>query len=556
MFTALLGIDPCTPSAEKTGAAVAIQKYAVGDRFWVFRYHSTLFVASRCRTEQEAPHFSLASRTMMAASTLACSKEFGGWGSAQCVPTRDDVYEMLKYVPVHWGNFSSLNVPSAIRKKHLRSASTLMWFRRQPCYFELREINYTTEIRRSIVLHPEAHHMTAEQARELLDLKMFFWEANSLIPLNSDGEPLEERSSFERNVQKFFSRVCPTYFSPLRIILQRYTKKNMTAERLLSVALAAPNEFETLRPKHADETLVRRRGGAGSERWRADFLSDLESLPGDVNSIIDIFNVLTPMWDRPEYVYVRLAPQTQERVKGYDGLLQLLRRHPHLFRVGDHFVCRVDASNPLLLNSQEPAPDDMSVRTGQCEENPYLSPLEIAKVFHYAAPSSEACTVSFLVDAASPAMRAALPPQVITIVQQFPRLFACKENSPGEFLIYKIVSPSTTVVRAPQSVAASEEKQQLHNTCEEVGEADDSWILEEDQFVGKEYSKAQVLEEVYALIPDAGVDFTQLLLWTSLPVQQAANSHFGGLLKMIESRNDMFHITDTPDGQIIYRATS
>lgn len=517
--------------------------------FWLVKVSSTLspvaYVALRRAGEDQPPRFSCAQPRVSTTNDL---NNYGGWGSATTVPLRQDVYEILRYIPVNWGNFGLINIPPAVKKKHIRVSSSLQWFRRQPWYFELRNMNGTTEIRRSIALHPEAHGMTREEAMEQVELRMATGEINSLIPLGADGQPLNfEESAAERAAYKFLGRVCPPYFAPLGLVMQRYTKKNLSEAALLALAVKRPQEYEVLSPRYSDVPLVRRRVGADSVRWRDSFVEDLERYPEDVRGIIVLCNRLCPSWDRPEYVYVRLSAMEQQLMDGYAGMMGLLRRHPQIFRTGQHFVCRADLSDPLAMQETEPAVDDVTARSILREENPYLTPMDIALVFHYLAPEDAACTASYFVDCASPVMRAALPPRVVQIIQQFPRLFACTETSPGCYSIRKLRPARQIGMGASTTVATSSTTEMA--TAEQAGLAD----LEEELAEGDHLSRDQLVDAVKMLIPDDGVEAPQLLLWASMNVQRAASEYFGGLLRMVETQPTHFKVVITEETKMVYK---
>lgn len=493
---------------------------------------------------------------------------YGGWGAADAIPTRDDVREILRFVPINWGNLSNMQIPAPIKKRHLRSSSPLQWFRRQPYYFEVRNMNGTTEIRRSRVLHPATHGLAPEAAREQLELAIADGTANDLMPLGPDGSPLTaEMSTVEAAIHRFFYRVCPPYFAPLSLVMQRYTRKNLTEGMLLDMARRRPGEFEILRPRYLDDNgtgaLVRKRVGADSQRWRSAFAADLESRPEDVRGIVAVMNRLCPAWDRPEYVYVRLSPPEQRAVGGYESMMALLRRHPAIFRVGERLVSRVDSSDPFAAQEAEPDVADMTSRSYLREENPYLSPSDIAIVFHYAAPLEEACTASFLVACASPAMQVALPPRVVTIVQQFPRLFACKETAPGVYSIRKIASrggggghgQATTTTTTTGMNGTQQQQQQQQAASDEDNDEDDSWLeLEAEIAAEEQLSRPALLRAVLELVPvKDGVEAAQLLLWASMVIQRSAGHHHGGLLKMVQAEAAHFRIVDSPDSKRIFR---
>ncbi|KAG5504995.1 hypothetical protein JKF63_04442 [Porcisia hertigi] len=510
---------------------------------WVVRgaaRNPATFVALRHPEDTSPPRF----RYVQPRVTVATrANNYGGWGSEEVVPTKADVYEILKYVPVNWGSFGNLNFPPEVRKKHIRTSSTLVWFRRQPFYFELRDMNGTVEVRRSIVLHPEAHGMTKEEAWEVLELQLATGAANSLVPLGVDGSPLRPTESvFDRSVTKFVYRVCPTYFAPLSLTMQRYIKKNLTEPVLMAFVRRFPQDFEILTSRYSDIPLVRRRAGADSARWLGDFLRDLESYPEDVRAILVLCNAMCVAWDRPEYIYVRLSPTEQAIVGGYTGMQKILSRHPLIFRVGEHFVCRADPSNPLAQREVEPAADDVTAVAPIHQENPYHSPKELALVFHYVMPEDEPCTASYLVDCSSPAMRALLPPRLVTIVQLFPKMFACTETSPGVYSIRKVKQITRRGAKAStlDGSQASEEENAVR-------------MLEDELAVEDHMTREEVVQAVRMLIPESGVEAPQLLLWASMNVQRAANEYFGGVLRLVESLPGQFRVVTNEHTKMVYK---
>ncbi|CAG9573989.1 conserved hypothetical protein [Leishmania major strain Friedlin] len=525
---------------------------------WVVRgtaRNPVTFVALRYSTDASPPRF----RDVQPRVTVATrANNYGGWGSASVVPTKADVYEILKYVPVNWGSISNLNLPPEVKKRHIRTSSTLVWFRRQPFYFEVRDMNGTVELRRSIVLHPEVHGMTREEAWEVLELQMATGEANSLVPLGVDGAPLRPTERvFDRSVTKFVYRVCPTYFAPLSLTMQRYVKKNLTEPMLMTFVRRFPQDFEVFTSRYSDIPLVRRRAGADSARWMSDFVADLERYPEDVRAILILCNAICAAWDRPEYVYVRLSPTEQEVVGGYAGMQVVLSRHPAIFRVGRHFVCRADPSNPLAQREAEPAVDDVTTISPIHEENPYHSPKELALVFHYVMPEDEACTAAYLVDCSSPAMRAVLPPRLVTIVQLFPKMFACTETSPGVYSIRKVKQPVRRAARGAAGAArdgrsTGNDAPALEDSCHSA-EKDTIQMLEDELADEDHMTREEVVQAVRMLIPESGVEVPQLLLWASMSVQRAANEYFGGLLRLVEAHPGQFRVTTNEHTKKVYK---
>ncbi|KAH8619599.1 hypothetical protein ERJ75_000141100 [Trypanosoma vivax] len=525
--------------------------------FWVL--HGK-YVCSRLPGETQPPRFVSPQPQTMSANPM---NAYGGWGAAANVPTREDVYEILKYVPVNWGNFGNLNLPPAVKKRHIRIASTLQWFRRQPYYFELRNVAGTTEIRRSVVLHPEAHGLTPEDAHEQLQLKIAKGEANSLAPLSTEGELLSPTAASQQTAAllKFITRVCPGYFVPPSLIMQRYTKKSLTQRELVECASSHSSLFEVIRLKYTDTPLLRKRIGVDSARWRDGFIEDFERHPEDARCLIILMDRVCTTWDRPHYVYVRLTEEERMLVGGFEGMMQVLRRHPRVFRVGENFIARADLSDTLSAQETEPRPDDMTTRTIIREENPYQTPRELAVVFHYVAPDDEPCSASFLLQCASPAMRAVLPPRIVALLQGFPDLFVCKETAPGVFLMRKVKKNNVR-----RSVDFPAERTQSQNTSRDdtspttqdnAGSSPGDALDLDAEFAESDFlSREEAVEAVKTLIPAGGVEASQLLLWASIGVQQAANRHYGGVLKLVEANRKHFRVQDTQEAKLVFLAES
>ncbi|KEG07166.1 hypothetical protein DQ04_10681000 [Trypanosoma grayi] len=522
------------------------------EEFWVLHEK---YICTRNPAETHPPRFVSPQPQTMVAHAL---NAYGGWGAASNVPTRQDVYEILKYVPVNWGNFGNLNLPAAIKKRHIRIASTLQWFRRQPFYFELRSVTGTVEIRRSIVLHPEIYGLTPEEAHEQLQLKMARGEANSLVPVNAEGELVTAVESSQHTValMKFVLRVCPGYFVPPSLLMQRYTKKNLTSGELVACAKGHPENFEVLQLKYTDVPLLRKRTGADSTRWKDGFAEDFERYPEDVRGLVVLMGRMCSTWDRPHYVYVRLTEVEKAIVGGFDGMMQMLRRHPQVFRLGENFIARLDLSDPLSLREPEPKPDDMATRVVIREENPYQTPRDLAVVFHYVAPEDEPCTAAFFLQCASPAMRAVLPPRFVTVLQLFPDLFACKETSPGVFLTRKVKRtgrrPAGAFGTDPRGEGGDAPTSPQRKPNDE--EAEETLDLEAEFAENDFMSREEAVQAVRSLVPPGGVEASQLLLWASIGVQQAANRHFGGVLKLVEANRAHFRVQESQETKMIYPA--
>ncbi|ORC87985.1 uncharacterized protein TM35_000192290, partial [Trypanosoma theileri] len=548
------------------------------ETFWVL---NEKYICSRIPDETQPPRFVSPQPKATVANPM---NAFGGWGAASNVPTRQDVYEILKYVPMNWGNFGNINIPAAIKKKHIRIASTLQWFRRQPFYFELRNIAGTIEIRRSVLLHPEHHGLSPEEAHEQLQLQIAKGEANSLAPMNAEGElvTVSDTSQHTVTILKFITRVCPGYFVPPSLLLQRYTKKNLTQGELIACARGRPDQFEELQIKYTDTPLLRKRIGADSSRWKDSFIEDFERYPEDVRGLIIIMGRLCSTWDRPHYVYVRLSEEEKVLVGGFDGMMQIIKRHPQVFRIGENFIARVDLSDPLALREPEPSPGDMTTLVVIRDENPYQTARDLALVFHYVAPDDEPCSASYFLRCASPAMRAVLPPRLITLLQQFPDLFICKETSPGVFLMRKAkknIRRSANVFDDNDNKDNEPWKREGNNTekisftssssssplgsstststgfsKEKSGDTNAEEPLDlEAEFAESDFlSREEVIQAVKALIPPDGVEASQLLLWASIGVQQAANSHYGGVLKLVEANRKHFRVQETQETKKIF----
>lgn len=531
-----------------------------------------LMMACRRPNETLAPVVKLPEQPR--ARKAVAINNFGGWGSQMAVPTKEDVYEILRYVPINWGNFGNLNIPAKIKKKHIRSSSVLMWFRRQPHYFELRNMSGTIEVRRSPILHPEHHNMTLEEAKAMVEHGISTGTINSLVMVGPDGRPIQQVSPAEKHLQKFFYRVCPPYFVPFSLIMQRCTKKNVKLRELQDIAAEHPEDFEIVSAVGLPVPFVRKRAGADSARWKKAFIDDLTSRPKDIPAIGAICNHVCATWDRAEYVYVLLSPEEQCLVGSYEEMVQIIRRHPELFKVGEKFFCRVDSSDPLFSQQPEPMESEMTSRTYQRDENPYLSSKELAKVFHFIASTEEPCTPAFFVRGSSPAMRVALPPRIVTILQEFPRLFACKETAPGVFSIRKLQTTaaypngakkgpwSSSSSRAELAQAGASRGGSVAGTPadgdgirEEDGEPeeDSSWCLEEEEADAATMSKKDVVEAVRQLIPEEGVEYDKLLLWASLQVQRAVNHQYGGLLKMLETEKNHFALTRSESSTLVQK---
>lgn len=447
----------------------------------------------------------------------SATNNYGGWGSLSNIPTPEDVFEILKYIPIQWTNLGNIGVPPDIKKKHVRIASFLQWLRRQPKYFEVRNLAGTMEVRRAITLHPESHGMTKEQAEEIVAKRIAEGIHNSIqstTPENSVGSTASAASSA---VHKFLARVCPGYFVPMEMVLnRRATKKSMSREDLFRAAIESPDVFEELTLRDGSK-LVRRRIGYDSSKWLTAFAEDVNAAE-NIPLLLSVMTKAPPLWDRLPYLYVRLSDEDKTAVGGYEGLVAMLKRHPTVFRAGEHFYRRIDSSDPASADEPEPTSNDAQAAK-ICEENPYLTPKELALVYHYLTPEEGSTTVSYFVEASSPAMRVVLPPRPVTMLQTFPDMFLCKEVSPGMFSVQR------------RKVGAGVE--------EEVG-----------------MKPEEAVEGVAALIPVRGVDAAQLQVWMSMQLKNAATAHFGSLLELVRRHPDKFHVVENPPYTMIYKHRS
>lgn len=470
------------------------------------------------------------------------TNNFGGWGSGSAIPTQADVYEILRYVPVNWGNFGILNIPAAVKKKHIRTSSTLLWFRRQPYYFELRNMGGTVEIRRSPMLHPDQHNMTPEEAEAYVERGISTGTINSMAVLGPDGKPVQQASPVGKNLHKFLYRACPSYFVPFGLLFPHLPKKNITIQDLQDFAANHPQDFEIVSAMGLPHPFVRKRAGADSTRWKKAFVDDLTSRPKDIPVIGAICNHLCATWDRAEYVYVLLTSAEKTVVGSFDEMMEVIRRHQELFRVGETFICRIDSSDPLCRQQPEPLETEMTSRTYNRNENPYLRPEELVKVFHYITSGDEIYSPSFFLSGSSPAMKVALPSRITQILQEYPHLFICKETSPGVFSIRKVESKSRQRWLKDKSSDANASLNDPQN------QEDSSWILQDEERCADNMTKEELIQAVKQLIPSEGVDYERLLLWASLQVQSTVNQFYGSFMKMVETETKHFTVTKSEDG--------
>ena len=476
------------------------------------------------------------------------NNNFGGWGAASNVPTAADVFEILKYIPVHWGNMGNLNVPQEVKKKHARIASFLQWLRRQPRYFELRNIAGTIEVRRAVVLHPEQHGMTAEEAEKWLDERIRSGMHNSVAAApptaaeSGASAPVGALSSAALALHKFLVRVCPGYFVPASLVLARYVKKTLTAAEIDQCAKDSPHLFELLVMSNG-VNLYRKKVGADSSRWRDSLVRDLEGTTeltevptegtaaaagADLDALVALMGRCCSLWDRYQYLYVRLTDDEKTLVNGFDGMVEIMKRHPAVFTCGAEYFRRHDPSDPLL-DVAEPQTgtggenQNITHLCRQVDENPYLTPKELILVFHYVTTDESPVTAAHLMECSSPAMRSVLPPRLVTLLQMFPEYFSCKEITPGTFTIRKSTKKST----------------------------DDTDTLEGSALLSRE----ETLNAVKDLIPARGVDIGQLQLWVSLQTKHAATHHFGGISELIEAHTELFYIVANPPYRTVFLKT-
>jgi hypothetical protein len=230
-------------------------------------------------------------------------------------------------------------------------------------------------------------------------------------------------------------------------------------------------------------------------------------------------------WDRPHYLYVRLSEREQILVKGFDGMCGILRSFRKIFRFGENFCCRFDESNPVQASWNGPEGEPTLQEAAShlvlpnCEENPYLTPRELATVFHYVAPPDGAPVgASHFLDSSSPAMRQALPPRIVSLLQLFPDLFYCRETSPGVFTIRRVEERGTRPAHRYED-----------------GRAD-------------ALSGSEVVSAVRAMVPAAGVELSTLDLWLSHNVKTAISTHFGTLEQLVQRHPAIFQLKKAKGG--------
>ncbi|CUG87783.1 Hypothetical protein, putative [Bodo saltans] len=505
------------------------------EHFWIQR----TLIKPREPGETEAPALPAAfANTYYRVTSAHAGNNYGGWGAAANVPNSADVFEILKYIPMHWGNLGNLQIPPDVRKRHIRIASFLQWLRRQPKHFEVRNMAGTIEVRRSVLLHPENHGFPSVAAAEQwLDARIFAGEHNIVTASSSSSSVGAAGLSVAATaIMKFLVRVVPGYYVPGPLLFKRYTKKNVPFQDLHQMMLQHPQQFEVLQISNSGDFVYRRWTGARtsdggpSAAFKEAFqqINSPSASADETRALLSIMSFASTLWDRPEYLYVRLPDEVKVSLGGYDNMLALLRSRPKLFFVGETFYCRNDLSNPLA-SSVEPVHQDQTI--AQCEENPYLTPRELAQVFHYVCPADQAVPVSHFVECSSPAMRCVLPPRVMSLIELFPDLFSWRETNPGVFSVRRVEQsiPSTTSSGGAARSAAGSSS----TTSSPVKRGKDVMPVEE------------ALEEISMLVPDdgAGVELELLESWLSMRVKESAVQHFGGVARLLASQPAMFTVS-------------
>lgn len=472
------------------------------------------------------------------------SNNFGGWGSSSGVPTAEDVYEILKYVPIHWGNMGALNLPTAVKKKHIRIASFLLWLRRQPKYFEVRNIAGTLEVRRAVPLHPEQHGKTQEEADQWLAERISSGEHNGITGAGDVGT----NSLAATAIYKFLIRVTPGYFVAPELLFMRYTKKGLTPTELSQIVKEHPSVFETV-TLPGGFMLIRRRTGADSSKWRDEFVADCCSVPSDIGGLFALMGRSSVCWDRPEYLYVRLLDKEKIEVGGYEGMLALMKRHPLVFKMGDTFFKRVDHSDPTSLDEIEPTGKEEKLFK-KVEENVYHGHRDIALIFHYVSPDDSVVNIAQLNECASPAIQAELPPRIVSILQMFPDLFHCKETAPGVFSIRKVVQKSGAQSMKPVQYGSGffhpagtdgTSTSALNNGLNSgLDDTMDDMLMGDDDTDAM--TRKETVEAVKGLIPARGVEIDQLAQWLSMSLRKNVATHFETLPSLLHANMDKFSI--------------
>ena len=474
----------------------------------------------------------------------SAGNNWGGWGGQANVPTSEDVFGILKFVPVHWGNLGALNVPAVVKKRHVRIASFLQWLRRQPKYFEVRNIAGTLEVRRAVTLHPEQHGKTPQEAAQWLSDRIASGEHNAIL---TSTDNLGTTSQAATAIYKFMVRVVPGYFVAPELVLMRYTKKGLSISDIAQAAREHPSIFETF-PSHDGQILIRRRTGADSSKWRDEFSRDYLGISEDIAGLFILMGRSSVCWDRPEYLYVRLLDAEKIAVGGYEGMLSLMRRHPSIFKMGEVFFRRVDHSDPA---SEEDEPQQDAVRSGRkTEENVYHGHRDIATIFHYISPDEGAVNLNQLSDCASPAIHAELPPRIVTVLQMFPDLFACRETTPGVFTVRKIVPKVADAPSAKKPVQYGSGFFHSPGTSGAASAAASSAAASasdmDDMMMGDDGDEAltrrETVEAVRGLIPSRGVEAAQLEQWLSMEVKKGVKTHFDTLQGLLSFNGNVFKV--------------
>jgi hypothetical protein len=506
------------------------------DHFWIQR----TLIKPREQGETEAPALPAGfANTYYRVTTAHAGNNFGGWGAAANVPNSADVFEILKYIPMHWGNMGNLQIPPDVRKRHVRISSFLQWLRRQPKHFEVRNMAGTIEVRRSVLLHPENHGFPSVAAAEQwLDARIFAGEHNIVTTSSSSTVGGTGLSVAATAIMKFLVRVVPGYYVPGPLLFKRYTKKNVPFQDLHQMMLQHPQQFEVLQVSSTGDFVYRRCTGArsssdgsgASAAFQEAFqqINNPSASQDETRALLSILSFTSTLWDRPEYLYVRLPDDVKVTLGGYENMVALMRSKPKVFFVGDTFYCRNDLSNPLA-SPVEPVHQDQTIV--QCEENPYLTPKELAQVFHYVCPADQAVPVSHFVECSSPAMRCVLPPRVMSLIELFPDLFSWRETNPGVFSVRRVEQAATS--QPSEGGARASPGSATSTASSQVKRGKDVMPIEE------------ALEEISMLVPEdgAGVELDLLESWLSMRVKESAVQHFGGVARLLASQPALFTVS-------------
>jgi hypothetical protein len=437
--------------------------------FWVHR-------ASGCRRlpyHTQAPPLPTATKPETTAPHRTASVPSAEWGEERNAPTSQDIYEILKFVPIHWTNFGEVQIPAEIRKRHIRVASRLAWFAKQPRYFDVRMVGGTLELRRAVCLHPEAHNLTKEEAERIVEQRVEEDRRNggplvlqqaklgsTTAPVARPNDPAvlsstaaaaapsqaqegNSASAAADTVTKIMLRIVPGYYVVGETIQRRATKRVLEEDFIACVQKngGALDRLEVTLPNGDVTAFYRKRIGIDSAKWADGFIQDVQNSP-NVALLRSIMSRCCAQWDRTHYLYVRLPDEDKVAANGFDGMVEFLRAHPHIFRTGEFFFKREDPSDPAAATDAEPT-SAVVTTTKQLEDNPYHLSVELATVFHYLTPEEDSVTLSHFVESSSPAMRSVLPPRLISVVHTHPELLSCREVAPGTFAISRAVDPST-----------------------------------------------------------------------------------------------------------------